>query len=100
MKSLFVSLCSFVFFLFHQTVSINRLPLWFGGLAVECVLEDGEVEQGRRRGTGEIENQYLVCSIIGFYVLWLLEKKKIRIRISILALSPYRCKPFERNLLI
>ena len=43
-KSLFVSLCSFVFFLFHQTVSINRLPLWFGGLAVECVLEDGEVE--------------------------------------------------------
>ena len=67
---------------------------------VECVLEDGEVEQGRRRGTGEIENQYLVCSIIGFYVLWLLEKEKIIIRISILSLSPYRCKPFERNLLI
>ena len=28
-----------------------------------------EVEQGRRKGTGEIENQNLVCCILGFYEL-------------------------------
>ena len=33
------------------------------------VLWNGEVEQGRRRGTREIENQNLVCCILGFYVL-------------------------------
>ena len=33
------------------------------------VLDDREVERGRRRGTGEKENQNLVFCIIGFYVL-------------------------------
>ena len=33
------------------------------------VLWNGEVEQGRRRGTRDIENQNLVCCILGFYVL-------------------------------
>ena len=33
------------------------------------VLDDKEVEWGRRRGTGEKENQNLVFCIIGFYVL-------------------------------
>ena len=33
------------------------------------VLDDREVEQGRRRRKGEIENQNLVFCIIGFYVL-------------------------------
>ena len=33
------------------------------------VLDDREVEQGRRRRMGEIENQNLVFCIIGFYVL-------------------------------
>ena len=33
------------------------------------VFWNGEVEQGRRRGTGEIENQNLVYCILGFYVL-------------------------------
>ena len=33
------------------------------------VLDDREVEWGRRRGTREIENQNLVFCIIGFYVL-------------------------------
>ena len=28
-----------------------------------------EVERGRRKGTGEIENQNLVCCILGFYEL-------------------------------
>ena len=32
------------------------------------VFWNGEVEQGRRRGTGEIENHNLVCCILGFYV--------------------------------
>ena len=39
------------------------------GLTVRCVLDDREVERGRRRRTGEIENQNLVFCIIGFYVL-------------------------------
>ena len=42
---------------------------WRRGLAMGCVLDDGEVERERRRGTGEIENQNLVFCIIGFYVL-------------------------------
>ena len=33
------------------------------------VLDDREVERGRRRRTGEIENQNLIFCIIGFYVL-------------------------------
>ena len=33
------------------------------------VFWNGEVEQGRRRGMGEIENQNLVCCILGFYEL-------------------------------
>ena len=33
------------------------------------VLDDREVERGRRRRTEEIENQNLVFCIIGFYVL-------------------------------
>ena len=33
------------------------------------VFWNGEVEQGRRRGTGEIENQNLVYCILGFCVL-------------------------------
>ena len=39
------------------------------GLTVRRVLDDREVERGRRRGTGEIKNQNLVFCIIGFYVL-------------------------------
>ena len=39
------------------------------GLTVRRVLDDREVEQGRRRRTREIENQNLVFCIIGFYVL-------------------------------
>ena len=39
------------------------------GLTVRRVLDDREVERGRRRRTGEIENQNLVFCIIGFYVL-------------------------------
>ena len=39
------------------------------GLTVRRVLDDREVEQGRRRGTGEIQNHNLVFCIIGFYVL-------------------------------
>ena len=39
------------------------------GLTVRRVLDDREVEQGRRRQKGEIENQNLVFCIIGFYVL-------------------------------
>ena len=38
-------------------------------LTVRRVLDDREVERGRRRGTGEIKNQNLVFCIIGFYVL-------------------------------
>ena len=33
------------------------------------VLDDREVDRGRRRRTGEIENQNLIFCIIGFYVL-------------------------------
>ena len=39
------------------------------GLTVRRVLDDKEVEWGRRRGMGEKENQNLVFCIIGFYVL-------------------------------
>ena len=39
------------------------------GLTVRRVLDDREVERGRRRRTGEIDNQNLVFCIIGFYVL-------------------------------
>ena len=39
------------------------------GLTVRRVLDDREVEWGRRRGTGEKENQNLVFCIIGFNVL-------------------------------
>ena len=39
------------------------------GLTVRRVLDDREVERGRRRGTGEKENQNLVFCIIGFNVL-------------------------------
>ena len=39
------------------------------GLTVRRVLDDREVERGRRRRTREIENQNLVFCIIGFYVL-------------------------------
>ena len=39
------------------------------GLTVRRVLDDREVELGRRRGTGEKENQNLVFCIIGFNVL-------------------------------
>ena len=39
------------------------------GLTMECVLDDKELEWGRRRETREIENQDLVFCIIGFYVL-------------------------------
>ena len=38
-------------------------------LTVRRVLDDREVERGRRRGKGEIKNQNLVFCIIGFYVL-------------------------------
>ena len=47
------------------------------GLTVRCVLDDREVERGRRRRTGEIENQNLVFCIIGFYVLSGFLKKSI-----------------------
>ena len=46
------------------------------GLTVRRVLDDKEVEWGRRRGTREIENQNLVFCIIGFYVLSGFRKKK------------------------
>ena len=36
------------------------------GLTVRCVLDDREVERGRRRRTGEIENQNLVFVLLGF----------------------------------
>ena len=39
------------------------------GLTVRRVLDDREVELGRRRGTGEKENQNFVFCIIGFNVL-------------------------------
>ena len=39
------------------------------GLTVRRVLDDREVERGRRKGTGEIENHNLVFCFIGFYVL-------------------------------
>lgn len=46
------------------------------GLTMWCVFDDREVEWGRIRGTGEIEDQSLVFCIIGFYVLSRFRKKK------------------------
>ena len=39
------------------------------GLTVRRVLDDREVEQGRRSRTGEKEKENLIFCIIGFYVL-------------------------------
>lgn len=55
------------------------------GLTMWCVFDDGEVEWGRIRGMGEIENQSLVFCIIGFYVLSRFRKeKKTRFKIIII----------------
>ena len=95
-KSLFASLRSFVFFPFHQTVYLYGLGFgqWRRGLAMECVLEDGEVEQGegngRNRKSKFILLYYRVLCSIG------LEKKKWEFLFS---LFPYRGKPFQRNIL-
>ena len=53
------------------------------GLTVRCVLDDREVERGRRRRTGEIENHNLVFCIIGFYVLSGFFKKSIFFKIML-----------------
>ena len=39
------------------------------GLTVRRVLDDREMEQGRRSRTGEKEKENLIFCIIGFYVL-------------------------------